>query len=213
MRLSLSRGHAIESLEGCKDTRSRDKGMGDRRPPCSLLRTMYLDLYIVEKGGGGGGGGCYVRSPRHVRCIGLRKIFCVCRGVGLGRTARRRALRVTLVLRSYHVDWVCGAFGKVFPLKVGVAGVIDGVCVAQFRVRAGFGLAPDSFTQRGGSTSRGRLGGCCVLYAIDAHRLYRLSPDPYFPCTVPTRPLARQEHVEHALAAPGTRRRRTGGRH
>jgi hypothetical protein len=39
---------------------------------------------------------------------------------------------VTLVrIRSHHGDRVCGAFGKVFPLKVGVAGVIDGVCVCR----------------------------------------------------------------------------------
>ena len=37
---------------------------------------------------------------------------------------------MALVLRSHHVDRVCGAFGKVFSLKVGVAEMIDGVWVA-----------------------------------------------------------------------------------
>ena len=113
----------------------------------------------------------HVRCRCAYTCSSKYKIrSCVCGAGGFGRTDAR----------SHHVDRVWGAFGKVFPLKVGVAGVIDGVCVAQFRVRAGWVRAPDGITLWGtpaGGRPRERLGDC-VLYASDAHRLYRLSPDP-----------------------------------
>ena len=78
-------------------------------------------------------------------------------------------------------------------------GVIDGVWVASGSPKSGARLCHLGSTQRGRPRVR---TGDCVLYASDMHRLYRLSPDPYSPCTVPTRPLSRQEHMSSTPSLP-----------
>ena len=99
---------------------------------------------------------------------------------------------------------------EVSSLKAVVSpGGVDGVwvaSVARVRVRAE-GVerwdVPTQGHQAGGQRGRPRgRSGDCVLYVSDVHRLYRLSPDPYSPCTVPTRPLSRQEHMSSTPSLP-----------
>ena len=131
--------------------------------------------------------------------VGLRKILRGARVPGLGRTARRRAVRGSSTQAAPRRSGVWGLQEGLLPEKLMSPGVIDGVWVASGSPKSGARLCHLGSTQRGRPRVR---TGDCVLYASDMHRLYRLSPDPYSPCTVPTRPLSRQEHMSSTPSLP-----------